>query len=136
MSEVSSNQMMALGDYVFSVDTAEFQELARKHSWRWVTHERLLANGASHYQGPNTGEITINGTIYVETNEQLHQLSNMKAEGDKGLPLELSISSGRGGSSLGQWCMLELNETQTHFLPDGTPTKFTFTMRLQEYGSD
>ncbi len=128
--------MMSLGGYTFSVKTTEFQELERKHSWRWVTHDRLFDIAASHYQGPNAGEITLNGVIYVESSKDLVQLANMKAEGQKGTGLRLLSASNAQGTDWGLWCMLELTEKQTYFLPDGTPTKFTFSIRLKEYGSN
>ncbi len=133
MSEIKPEVMLSLGGYEFSVKTAEYQELQKKHSWRWTSRERKEGTQALHFEGPNAIEITLNGTIYVESKADVQQLAEMKAKGDSGVPLGLVSGSQAYGTSLGQWCMLELSETQTHFLPDGTPTKFTFSIRLQQY---
>lgn len=125
--------MLSLGGYNFSVDTSEYQELQQKHSWRWASRERKEGTEALHFEGPNASEVTLNGTIYVEQGSDLNQLADMKSQGDSGAPLPLISGSQSSGRLLGNWCMLELNETQTYFLPDGTPTKFTFSIRLQQY---
>ena len=132
MSEV----MLALGEYQFSVDSAEYQELERNHSWRWVTFARVNQKSANQFQGSNTSEITLNGTIYGETSADVQQLDKMKAEGDKGEPLRLVSGSSALGRDWGLWCMMELQEKQKHLLPNGTPLKQEFTIRLIEYGAD
>lgn len=128
--------MMALGDYQFSVDSSEYQELERKHSWRWLTYQRVNSKSALQFQGFNASEITLNGTIYAENKSDIQQLDKMKAEGDKGKPLRLISGSSALGRDWGLWCMTELNEKQTHLLPDGTPLKQNFVIRLKEYGAD
>lgn len=133
MTEVEQGVMLSLGGYKFSIKTSEYQELQQKHSWRWTSRNKKEGIEALHFEGPNATEVTLNGTIYVEQGSDLNQLANMKAEGDAGIPLTLVSGSQSQGKLLGKWVMLELSETQTYFLPDGTPTKFTFSMRLQQY---
>lgn len=128
--------MLALGEYQFSVDAAEYQELERKHSWRWLTYQRVNQKSASQFQGSNGSEISLNGVIYGETSSDIQQLDKMKVEGDKGQPLRLVSGSRALGRDWGLWCMMELQEKQNHLLPDGTPLKQSFTIRLIEYGAD
>ncbi len=132
MSEV----MLAIGNYEFSVDAAEYQELEKKHSWRWLTHQRVNQKSASQFQGSNASEINLTGIIYIEKAEDAKQLPKMKSEGDKGEPLRLISGSSALGRDWGLWCMTELNEKHVHHLPDGTSMKQTFTIRLIEYGED
>ena len=132
MSEV----MLALGEYQFSVNSAEYQELERKHAWRWVSHQRVNQKAAQQFQGPDSSEISLKGTIYVETSEDVKQLDKMKAEGDKGEALRLVSGSAALGRDWGLWCLMNLSEVHRHLLPDGTPLKITFSLRLIEYGAD
>lgn len=128
--------MLALGEYQFSVDSSRYQELEKRHSWRWLTYQRVNQKSASQYQGPGSSEMTLNGVIYADVAQDVQQLEKMKAEGDKGTPLRLVSGSSALGRDWGLWCMLELSEKQTHHLPDGTPLKQEFTIRLKEYGPD
>jgi len=132
MSEV----MLALGDYQFSVDAAQYQELERKHSWRWVTYHRVNQKSAAQFQGSDASEITLTGTIYGETSRDVQQIDQMKAEGDKGEPLRLVSGSSALGRDWGLWCMESLHEKQNHLIDDGTPLKQSFTIRLKEYAAD
>ena len=128
--------MLAIGDFQFSVDAAQYQELEKKHSWRWVTYQRVNQKSASQYQGPDASEINLNGTIYIENSSDLEQIKNMKAEGDKGEALRLISGSSGLGRDWGRWCMLELIEKHLHHLTDGTPLKQEFSIRFKEYGAD
>lgn len=132
MSEV----MLAIGDYEFSVDSAQYQELERKHSWRWITHQRVNQKSASQFQGSNASEINLTGTIYIDKAADAQQLDKMKVEGDKGVALRLISGSSALGRDWGLWCMTNLDEKQLHLLSDGTPVKQTFNIRLMEYGAD
>ena len=128
--------MLALGGYQFSVDSAEYQELERKHSWRWNAYQRINQTTAHQYQGKNASEISLNGTIYIDEAKDAQQLDKMKSQGELGSPLRLISGSAALGRDWGNWCMVELVDKQLHLLPDGTPTKQEFTIRLKEYGAD
>jgi hypothetical protein len=128
--------MLALGEFKFSVDEVSYQELEKRHSWRWLTYQRVNQKSASQYQGPGSSEISLNGLIYAETAADVQQLAKIKAEGDKGTALRLISGSAAMGRDWGLWCMLELTEKGSLHLPDGTPLKIEFSIRLKEYGDD
>ncbi len=126
--------MLAIGDFQFSMDSTHYQELEKRHAWRWPSFERINQKTASQFQGADASEISITGVKYIESKADIDQIKALKAQGDKGEPLRLVSGSKAVGRDWGLWDMLAMTEKDRHVMEDGTPLKIEFTVRLKEYG--
>lgn len=122
--------MMKLGGYVFSLDTAAYQQLARTTAYRWQALERVNQLAALQFTGPGEDSITLNGTILPTFRGGLGQLDAMRAQAAKGEPL--MMVDGRGYVH-GRWVILGVNETQKTFEKGGAPLQVDFSIRLRKY---
>jgi hypothetical protein len=133
MADGNSFVMMGLGEYRFGLSTAAYQELSRTTSWRWPTVERIGARPASQFVGPGEDSVTMNGIIYPHFRGGLKQIEAMRAEADKGKPLNLVDGTGQ---LWGQYVITEVREGQATFFSNGAPRSQTFDITLQAYGGE
>lgn len=133
MATANSLVMMALGDYRFSLNTAAYQDLRRRNSWRWPTVDRIGARPASQFVGPGEDCVTMSGVIYPHFKGGLGQLAAMRTEADKGEPLMLVDGTGQ---VWGKYVITDLEEGQAVFFSNGAPRSQTFDITLQAYGED
>jgi phage protein U len=71
--------LLALGTYRFSIDTAAYQTLKRRQSYRWQSQERLLRSPAQQFVGLGDDTITLAGVIYPHYRGGLGQLNDLPA---------------------------------------------------------
>ncbi|WP_372830506.1 phage tail protein [Pontibacterium sp.] len=136
--------MCALGDFIFSMDAAQYDQLQSNHAWRWAKRDRLARKPAKAYQGPDASAKTFNITIYPEKAADLAHFPNLKALGDSGTPHRLVAGGTQwlngatvpAGADLGLWVVDGLQITDSEFMGDGTPLKQTGTLSISEYGDD
>ena len=125
--------MMGLGNYRFSLSTAAYQELKRTNPYRWSAQNRIGQRPALQYIGPGQETIELSGDIYPLYKGGIGQLDKMRVLAGTGQPQILVDGL---GNIWGKWCIEEIQETQTIFLPGGIPKKQSFTLRLSHYGED
>ncbi len=125
--------MMGLGDYRFSLPTAAYQELKRTTPYRWAVQNRIGQRPALQYIGPGKETMDLSGDIYPLYKGGIGQLNKMRTEAGAGQPLILVDGQ---GNIWGKWCIEEIQETQTTFLPGGIPKKQSFNLRLSHYGEE
>lgn len=126
--------MMKLGTaYRFSLSTAAYQNLKRTSPYRWVDQDRVGSRPTLQYSGPGKETIELSGDIYTTYKGGIGQLDAMRKEAGTGQPKVLVDGL---GNTMGKWCIEEIQETQTIFLPNGIPRKQSFTLRLAHYGED
>lgn len=125
-----AERLLALGSYRFAVDTATYNKLERRSTWRWAKKEVVGSKPLTDYVGPDLEEIQLSGVIYPHYRGGLGQLDAMRAEATKGEPLRLVLGT---GADLGLWCLLEVTETQGNIYRRGIPLKIEFQLKLQEY---
>ncbi len=128
-----SKVMMALGQYRFSLPTAAYQNLKRTDAWRWASQDRLTRAPAKQFLGRGNVTLSLDGTIYPHFRGGLGQVAAMRAEADKGQPLQLVDGLGK---VWGKWVIEEITETSTNFLAEGVPLKIDFSLSLSAYGED
>ena len=58
--------MLCLGQFVFSLSTASYQELQHRTSWKHPTQSRVGARDASQFVGAGEETITLNGSMVPE----------------------------------------------------------------------
>lgn len=123
--------MLMLGGFKFSLNTAVFQEMQRNTSWRWPAQERLGQYDALQHTGPGDDRITLPGVIYPDWRGGVQQVDELRALAAQGRPLRLIAATGQ---ILGMWVIESIGETQSFFLPDGTPRRQEFTLTIKKYG--
>ncbi len=120
--------MLAIGLFVFGVDTLAYQELQRRTEYRHAGAERLSAPPAWQFLGPGADTITLPGVLMPELvgdYASIEALREMGAEGEA-WPLVLS-----DGTILGQYFIRMVEERQSNFLPGGAPRRVEFSIDLE-----
>lgn len=127
-----AGEMMALGPFVFSLDSAPYQRLSRRTQARWASLARLGRAPALQYLGPAAEEITLEGVLLPDLGDHssLESLRELAREGE---PHALVDGAGHNH---GLWVVRELSEDQDALLPDGVPLRRAFRLSLTEYGED
>lgn len=123
--------MMMLGGYMFSVDTAAYQQLIRSSEYRWKNQERIGARDALQFTGGGANErMQLSGDIYPQFNLSLVELQQMRRQASLGLPLILVAGT---GEIFGRWVIINIDEQQDLFFKGGAPKRQKFTMSLIKY---
>lgn len=122
-----------LQPYYFNLDTAAFEELRRQASYRWAGQERLRRSTAQQAVGLGEEKITLKGAIFPHHKGGLKQLNVLRSIGRRLQPLNLVTGF---GEVLGNWCLVSIEEEQSHLLAGGIPRKQGFTLEFVSYGDD
>lgn len=130
---MAASNMLALGPYRFSLDTAAYQDLLRTTAYRWPLQQRLGRPPARQFVGVGDDRVTLSGTIYPHYRGGLGQIDEMRASAAAGEPLQLVTGAGR---VLGAWVIETVEETQQLFLATGEPRRVAFRLELAAYGDD
>lgn len=141
MTNVLDTYMMRLGQFQFAVSTACFERLNTSATYRWDSQQAPTNNRPPRlqYNGPGERTMAIDGTIFPQiVKGGLGQLDKMRAQAEQGKAFTLcyvETTGGRGGVGriLGKWCITQIDETRTLFLPDGNPREINFSMQLKAY---
>lgn len=125
--------MMMIGTYIFSVDSAAYQQFSRATDYRWRSQERLNNIDALQFVGQGSDVITLAGTIYPEFKGSVGQLKVMRDIAGRGNPLVLL--DGRGFVH-GLWVIEKIEENVEAFFGQGVPRRQRFTMQIRKYGDN
>lgn len=128
--------MAKLGDYMFGLDTAAFQQLQRTTEYRWSLINRIGREPAAQFVGLGEDNIELSGVIYSHFRGGIAQVGLMRASAAAGEPLPLVYSFEQGGQFCGRWCIKSIREGRTDFFRDGKPRKIEFSLSLTYYGED
>jgi len=122
--------LMQLGQYRFELNTAAYQQLQRKSSFRWAKLQRFLNKPALQYTGREVESISLTGIIYPKFKAGLNQINRMRQEAEKATPLILVSGV---GEVMGQWVISSITEKQQFFTREGAPLKQEFSLMLEEF---
>ena len=125
--------MMMLGSFMFSIDTAAYQELTRTNEYRWPAQERVTREAALQFVGPGQESISLKGVIYPHYKGGIGQMDTIRGDAALGEPLLLVDGN---GNYWGKYVIERAEETKTVFYADGTPRKIDFKLDLKYYGDD
>lgn len=128
--------MAKLGDYMFSLDTAAFQQLQRDTAFRWTSQPRIGRRPAMQFTGLEDETIELSGVIYPHFRGGIRQIGQMRAAGATGKAMPLVYAFDQIGQYCGQWCIKSVREGRTEFNRNGTPKKIEFSLSLVYYGED
>lgn len=121
--------MMMLGDYQFSIRTAAYEELRRKHEWRWKPVKPVGRMPKHHFLGPDEGTVSLSGTIHPHYLGGLGQIDDMRAVADRGEPQMLVDGMGK---VWGHFVVMSLEETHRDVTAYGAPLTLEFRLELTE----
>ncbi|WP_234036217.1 phage tail protein [Porphyrobacter sp. YT40] len=124
----TSRELMTLGMFVFSIDTALYDRLNRSREWRHATAERFGARAAAQYVGPGGDNVSISGLIVPEIAGRysaLDTLADMAATGDS-YPLMNGL-----GRILGHYRIVRLDEDHAFIMAGGMPRNVAFKIELE-----
>ncbi len=119
--------MMALGQFLFSLNDLAFQELRRQSAWRHPSNSRVGARPARQYVGPGDDSITLTGLQAPEFAGRREALADLRAMADTGSAWALVAGS---GEVFGAWVIESVNETGTLFIAEGVPRRVEFDLQL------
>lgn len=119
--------LMALGQFVFGMDTLAFQELQRQTRWKHSAAPRVGARDAHQFLGPGEDTITLSGVLAPELTGTLASLKDLRTMGDTGEAYALVDGA---GTVYGAFLIEGMDEGQTLHHPDGTPRRVDFTLNL------
>jgi phage protein U len=120
--------MMALGMFVFTLETLVYQELQRQTDWRHGTTSRIGTNPARQYLGRGEDAITLPGVLLPALLGTPLSLDTLRVMADTGKSWPLIEGTGR---ILGTWVIESINETRTLFFRDGAARRIEFTIALK-----
>ncbi|MBI5917804.1 MAG: phage tail protein [Nitrosomonadales bacterium] len=125
--------MMALGLFVFGLDTAPYQQFQRQTSWRHPSNSRVGLRPASQFAGPGDDTITLSGTLYPEITGGRVSLAALRYMGETGKAWPLLEGT---GWFFGMYVIEEISETASYFFADGAARKIEFSLKLKRVDDD
>ena len=122
--------MMALGLFIFSLNTIAYQQLQRQTSWRHVSHDRVGDSPDYQYAGKGADTFTLNCSI----SHEIQKFSGLSIDilrmmADSGKSFLLIEGTGR---IYGFVVIVDMNETRTEFFKDGQPRLTEFSISLEK----
>jgi len=119
--------MMALGMFVFSLETLAYQEFQRQTDWRHGSTSRIGTNPARQYLGRGEDSITLPGVLLPALAGSPLSLDTLRTMADTGKAWPLVQGDGR---IFGLWVIESLSETRTLFFRDGAARRIEFNLKL------
>lgn len=120
--------MMALGMFVFSLETLAYQEFQRQTEWRHGSTSRIGTNPARQYLGRGDDSITLPGVLLPALAGSQLSLDTLRTMADTGKAWPLVEGTGK---IYGTWIIESLSETRTLFFRDGQSRRIEFTLTLK-----
>jgi phage protein U len=121
---------MSLGSFIFTLQTATFQNKKESRTYRWNELAVIGDFPVYQYMGPGEQNISLEGVIYTEHGyDEERGLPAMRKVADSGEPLTLVDGA---GNVYGKWVIVKLDESHSAFKADGTPKKISFSLQIKK----
>ncbi|WP_075685080.1 phage tail protein [Serratia marcescens] len=125
--------MMIYGMFVFMLDSAPYQSLARTSGFRHVNNERIGRSAKWQYLGAGEDAITLSGVLYPEITGGDISLELLRTMAYVGRPWPLIEGT---GVIYGMFVIDNITETRSEFFADGKAKKIEFTLSLKKVSED
>ncbi|SOZ15571.1 bacteriophage P2 tail protein GPU [Cupriavidus taiwanensis] len=119
--------MMALGQFVFSLDTAPYLDFQQQIGWRHPANSRTGRRPARQFLGPDDETITLAGVLAPELTGGDDSIEDLRKLGDSGEAHVLIEGTGR---YYGLFVVETMQVTRTYFFQDGKARRIEFTLKL------
>lgn len=120
--------MMALGMFIFSLETLAYQEFQRQTDWRHGSTSRIGTNPARQFLGRGEDTITLPGVLLSALAGTQLSLDTLRYMADTGKAWPLVEGTGK---IYGVWVIESLSETRTLFFRDGAARRIEFNLVLK-----
>lgn len=120
--------MMALGMFIFSLETLAYQEFQRQTDWRHSATSRIGTNPARQFLGRGEDTITLPGVLLSALAGSQLSLDTLRYMADTGKAWPLVEGTGK---IYGVWVIESLSETRTLFFRDGAARRIEFNLVLK-----
>ncbi|GAA0672609.1 hypothetical protein FHT00_001698 [Sphingomonas insulae] len=125
--------LLALGMFVFSIDTLAFDDLNRRANWRHATSTRVGTRDATQFTGPGEETISLPGSVFHEIADGSVSIDELRAMANTGDAW--SLVDGRG-YVYGAFVITGIDDRGKGFFPDGTPRQIDFSIELLRVDHD
>lgn len=125
--ELSPRHLLALGLFVFGMDTLPYNQFQRRIDWRHARSERHGARAASQYIGPGQDAITLGGLLVPGVHGGFGDIDRLIAMADSGDHWPLVDGT---GLVLGEYHILALDQNAQHVMAGGIPRAVDFIIDL------
>jgi phage protein U len=122
--------MLVLGMFVFERRTLPFQTLKRSSSYNYAKNSRVGIRDSYQFVGEGDESITVSGTLYPELTGGTLSCAMLRQMAGLGYPWPLLDGS---GIIYGLYVISSVEENGSEYLPDGTPKKIDFTLKLERF---
>lgn len=120
--------MMSWGEFIFNINTAPYQNMARNRGFRFEKTERFNARSAYQFTGIGDDTINLSGVVYGGQIGSYQSFDEIDQSGKKG---ESETLIDGDGNIIGEYVLISFETTSTEFFDNGTPRKVEFTMALE-----
>lgn len=125
--------LMALGQFVWGINTLAYQQLQRQTNYRWGANNRVGQRPARQYIGPGDDSITLSGWISPELCGDRTSLDRLRVMAEAGEPYVMVDAT---GTVYGLWVIEGISETGTLFGVNGLPRRIEFNITLNRVDDD
>ncbi|REE92629.1 phage tail protein [Cupriavidus plantarum] len=119
--------LMALGLFIFTLETVPYQEFQRQISWRHPSNNRVGRRPSRQFTGPDEETVSLSGVLLPELSGGDLSLTVLEQMGKTGSSFVLIEGSGR---YYGMFEIDSQSETRTHFFSDGKARRIEFSLKL------
>jgi len=127
---MSSVTLMKLGDFVFSMDTANPDSYSNNVGWNWQEQSLIDEHPQLQFTTYQAQTKSISGKIYPNFKGSLWQIEQLVAYADQAEPMTLIDGSGR---VLGDWVITGINYSEDSLDRDGNGRRIAFQIDLKKY---
>ena len=124
--------MMALGLFVFALETAPYQEFQQQIGWRHPSNNRMGKRPSRQFTGPDDETITLSGVLLPEISGGDNTIEVLRVMGNLGLSYVLIEGTGH---YYGMFEIDNLTVTRTLFFKDGKARRIEFSLKLTRVDS-
>jgi phage protein U len=120
--------LAALGMFIFDTDSALFDELSRRRSWRHGRTERFGARAASQFLGPGQDQVTLSGKLIPELAGSYSSIEKLVEMADTGEAYPLADGL---GNILGSFTIETIDEQHSNLIDTGRARTIDFSIDLE-----
>lgn len=128
---------LALGSFIFGLNTLPYQSEERSTDYSWASNERVGTHNALQFLGIGEDRMTLPGVVYPElkgsVTASFNELRAMAASGQPYLLISLTQdATEQTGDIHGKWVIQTITEQKRELL-GSLPRKIEFSLELQRY---
>ena len=126
------DHLIALGMFVFGMESLPYQALERRTDWRHGLTDRLGARPAGQFLGPGAYAITLTGILVPEITGGYGDIDRLHEMGDTGELYPLVLGTGK---VLGDFRILAVDDRWSDIVAGGLGRNVEFAVDLEKAGA-